>query len=109
MIVKELITGKGKFTFVALVLLFIKHRDISRVKNRRKFFLMFFCIDVPKEFQGKNWTNGFVNWLDEVRPGGAGDISFGILLKEYTLLKEQRIELTKRINTASIFMPNSIQ
>jgi transposase len=59
---------------------------------------MFFGIAIPKEYQGKNWTKGFVNWLDKVSPGGAGDISFGILLKEYMLLKGQRIELTKQID-----------
>jgi transposase len=73
-------------------------RDISRVKNRIKLFLTFFGIDIPKHLQGKNWTKGFIDWLEKVRPGGLGDVSFGILMKEYILLKEQRTELLKRID-----------
>jgi transposase len=76
-------------------------RDITRVKNRIKSFLMFFGIAIPKEFQGKNWTKGFINWLGTVRPGGNADISFEIILREYQLLREQETLLDKQIKALS--------
>lgn len=76
-------------------------RDITRVKNRIKTFLMFFSIAIPKEFQGKNWTKGFMIWLQEIKPGGVADISFGVIIKEYLLLREQEILLDKQIKELS--------
>lgn len=76
-------------------------RDISRVKNRIKFFLMFFGIDIPSAFQGKNWTKGFIGWLDQVTPGGPGNISFRILLEEYKMLKEKWCDLSRMIEELS--------
>lgn len=73
-------------------------RDLTRVKNRIKSFLMFFGIPVPKEFERKKWTKGFVAWLEKVRPGGRADISLEILFKEYRLLREQEIQLDKQIS-----------
>jgi len=76
-------------------------RDISRVKNRIKFFLMFFGIEIPSEFQGKNWTKGFNTWLKQVHPGGPGNQSFRILLEEYEMLKEKWQELNQMIEELS--------
>lgn len=76
-------------------------RDITRVKNRIKSFLMFFGIAIPTEFQGKNWTKGFINWLEEVRPGGRADISFEILRTEFRMLNEQQDILDKQIKKLS--------
>jgi transposase len=76
-------------------------RDITRVKNRIKFFLMFFGIAIPAEFQGKNWTKGFVSWLEKVKPGEQGNISFEIVLEEFKLLKQQGTRLDKQIKELS--------
>lgn len=76
-------------------------RDISRVKNRIKFFLMFFGIEIPSEFQGKNWANGFNTWLKQVNPGGLGNQSFRILLEEYEMLKGKWLELNQMIKELS--------
>src|ERR1700678_904110 len=76
-------------------------RDITRVKNRIKSFLMFFGIAIPKEFLGKNWTKGFMAWLEQVKPGGRADISFEILLKEFLMLQEQEFRLDKQIKWLS--------
>lgn len=76
-------------------------RDITRVKNRIKSFLMFFGIPVPQEFGKKNWTKGFVNWLQQVQPGGKADISFEFLLKQYIMLKEHEILLDKQVRLLS--------
>lgn len=77
-------------------------RDITRVKNRIKSFLMFFGFAVPKEFEDKKWSNAFTRWLETVRPGGQGDISFGILLKEFQMLKAEECILDKQIKELSI-------
>lgn len=74
-------------------------RDISRVKNRIKFFLMFFGINIPIEHQGKNWTKAFIKWLEQVHPGGKADISLGILLKEHQDLNEQKRFLRAQIKS----------
>lgn len=76
-------------------------RDITRVKNRIKSFLMFFGIAIPKAFQGKNWRKGFMTWLSAIRPGGEADISFEVLLKELRGLKEQEAILDKRVKNLS--------
>jgi hypothetical protein len=44
-----------------------------------KLFLTFFGIAIPKHLQEKNWTKGFIDWLDKFRPRGLGDVSFGFL------------------------------
>lgn len=76
-------------------------RDITRVKNRIKSFLMFFGIAIPREFSEKKWTKGFVSWLEKVSPGGCADISFQILVTEYKLLTEQEKQLDKQIKLLS--------
>jgi transposase len=72
-------------------------RDITRVKNRIKSFLMYFGIAVPVAFNKKKWTKKFVDWLEGVRPGGCADMSFQVLLTEYKQLKEQERLLDKEI------------
>lgn len=76
-------------------------RDTTRVKNRIKFFLMFFGIGIPNEFQGKNWTKEFISWLEKVTPGGYGNLSLRILLDEYRMLAGQTSLLKKQIRELS--------
>jgi transposase len=76
-------------------------RDITRVKNRIKSFLRFFGIVIPKEFQGKNWSKGFINWLENVNPGGNADTSIAFLLNGYSMLRGQEIQLDKQIKDLS--------
>jgi len=76
-------------------------RDITRVKNRIKSFLMFFGIAIPKEYRGKNWRKGFMTWLSIIKPGGEADISLQVLLKELWMLQEQESILDKRVKDLS--------
>jgi Transposase and inactivated derivatives len=76
-------------------------RDTTRVKNRIKFFLMFFGLSIPDEFQGKNWTKEFINWLERLNPGGYANLSLQILLDEYRMLSSQTILLRKQIKELS--------
>lgn len=75
-------------------------RDITRVKNRIKFFLMFFGISVPKEYTGR-WSKGLRTWLGTVRPGGYGDIGLGCLRGQLEDLLTRRKELEKQIKLLS--------
>jgi transposase len=77
-------------------------RDITRVKNRIKSFLMFFGMAVPAKFQGKNWSKGFMAWLAAINPGGQADISFGVLLKELIMLNEQRSILENQVKALAL-------
>jgi transposase len=76
-------------------------RDTTRVKNRIKFFLMFFGLEIPPEYQGKNWTKEFITWLNTVTPGGYGDLSFQVLLNEFKMLTGQTSLLRKQIRELS--------
>jgi transposase len=67
-------------------------RDSTRIKNRIKFYLMFFGIKIPAEFTAKKWTNGFVEWLNKLAFNGYSQKAFDILIKELKMLKELEVQ-----------------
>lgn len=72
-------------------------RDITRVKNRIKFFLMYFGEAIPVELQASNWSKDFIKFLETFAPGGYGNLSFQALLTEYKMLSQQSAILKKQI------------
>ncbi len=76
-------------------------RNKTRVKNRIKFFLMFFGVVIPEEFSGKIWSKGFIEWLNTLYLGKSADYSLETYLSELSHLELLEKQLDKRIKALS--------
>ena len=76
-------------------------RNKTRVKNRIKFFLMFFGVVIPEKFSGKIWSKGFIEWLNTVWLGKSASISLEVYLSELTHLEVLVKQLDKSIKELS--------
>lgn len=72
-------------------------RNKTRVKNRIKFFLMFFGVEIPDEFSGKIWSKGFIEWLNTLPLGKSAKHSMKVYLSELNHLEVLEKELNKNI------------
>lgn len=76
-------------------------RNKTRVKNRIKFFIMYFGLTIPEEFRGKIWSRSFIKWLGEVALGSSAKDALAVYLREMKHLLELESELNKKIKTLS--------
>lgn len=72
-------------------------RNKTRVKNRIKFFLMYFGQSVPEEFSGKVWSKSFIKWLRQVPLENTASDAFAVYLSELDHLLKLEGELNRKI------------
>lgn len=76
-------------------------RNKTRVKNRVKFFLMFFGVVIPEKFSGKIWSKSFVEWLNTLCLGKSAKCSLETYLSELSHLERLEKQLNKSIKELS--------
>ena len=73
-------------------------RDLVRCKNRIKSVLYFNGIDIPEEFDNKNWSKSFIDWLKDLYNKNSSSLSsLEFLLGEYDSIEGLKKEITKKI------------
>ena len=78
--------------------------DMTRVKNRIKFFLMFYGITIST--QGNNWGKNYLAKLEQIQLNTeAGKRSFEFFLQELHFLIEKERGLRKQIEQLSLTDP----
>jgi transposase len=75
--------------------------DLTRIKNRIKFFLMYYGISL-ESYADRNWSKKFILELKSIRlKTESGQISIHTYLCELEFLIQQKKQLDKAINTVS--------
>lgn len=75
--------------------------DCTRVKNRIKFFLMYYGICL-EHYEGRNWGKKFMNELKQVKlDTHAGQASLEIYIAELEFLITKKVKLDKAIHELS--------
>ncbi|MEO1054419.1 MAG: IS110 family transposase [Bacteroidota bacterium] len=76
-------------------------RNKTRVKNRIKFFLMFFGKAVDDDFKGKVWSKKFIDWLTNLQLGGSANHALQAYLSELGHLESLEKQLNGHIKRLS--------
>ena len=76
-------------------------RDSTRIKNRIKFYLMFFHVSIPKEYSSSKWSTGFIDWLSKLEFNGYSQKAFTLLLEELKMLKALETQATSYLKELS--------
>lgn len=73
-------------------------RDLTRTKNRIKSFLKYNGIEIPADFNGGNWSNSFIAWLQTVEfSKESSSAALQIHVDEMLFLKEKTLKVYKEI------------
>lgn len=87
-------------SLVRMRMLMVKKQ--TRTKNQLKSLLTFYGIDIPKELSSSNWSNRFIDWLDNLEfEYESGRQAFSALLTELKNLRSVIRQLTKDIDELS--------
>jgi len=73
-------------------------KDQTRYKNRIKALIRFYGIQLPAQFDKRNWSGAFIHWLEHVafvRPSGKQ--SFQFYIDQLKRLRRQVAELNRQI------------
>ena len=87
-------------SLVRMRMLMVKKQ--TRTKNQLKALLTFYGIDIPKELSKSNWSNRFINWLENLDfKYDSGKQAFSALVLELKNLRSVIAQLTKDIHNLS--------
>jgi transposase len=77
-------------------------KDLTRYKNRIKLFLYFHGIDIPELFMRNQWSQHFLDWLDNIEmKEKSGKESLKIIVTSARNLKNQLFQTTKQVQELS--------
>jgi transposase len=69
---------------------------VSRAKNQIKSHLQFYNITPPEDINGKNWSNRFIDWIEDVARK-EGDTALSLKVKRLNSLKEILLEANREL------------
>lgn len=79
-------------------------KDLQRNKNRIKGLLFFYGFHFPERFKNNSshWSNAFIKWLEDLEfSESSGQDSLHFLIESSRFLREQLLEITRKIRTLS--------
>jgi transposase len=79
-------------------------KELTRYKNRIKFKLYFFGVQIPEEYSKDSsyWSNRFIHWLENLELNrNTGTVGLKLLIEHIKTLRKDILEVTRKIRDLS--------
>lgn len=79
-------------------------KDLRRLKNRVKSFLLFYGINIPPEYNNnsRTWTKRLILWLEGVElTQESGKVSLQMLVSQVKILRSSQLDILRKIRSLS--------